>query len=116
MKNTYFVIAMVNDINYLVKVETHSALSAEHMILDLSYIGKHTYGVTAALAYNEKAMKTDAFVYSALGANPVSLEELTHIIEVRNEEIRKADEKENRINELKKNIKAMSEELNELLK
>ena len=81
----------------------------------MSYTGKHTYGVTAAMAFDKKSMKTDTFIYNALGAEPITGEELTKIIELRNEEIRKADEKENRINELKRDIKTMTEELNKLL-
>lgn len=113
--NTYYVIAQVNDVNYLVKVEADSLLEAEHHILDLGYVGKHTYGVTASMAFDKKSMKTDTFIYNALTAEPITKEELTGIIELRNEEIRKADEKENRINELRKNIKDMNEELNRLL-
>lgn len=113
--NTYYVIAQVKDTNYLVKVKAESLLSAERCILDMGYTGKHTYGVTASMAFDKKSMKTDTFIYNALEAEPITGEELTKIIELRNEEIRKVDEKENRINELKRDIKTMTEELDRLL-
>lgn len=113
--NTYLVIARVNDIDYLVKVMAGSLNEAEHLILDEGYTGKHTYGVTASMAFDKQSMRTDIFICSALSAEPISFVELIRIIAARNNEIRKSDEKENRINELKKNIKVMSEELDRLL-
>ena len=113
--NTYLVIAQVNDIDYLVKVMAGSLNEAEHLILDKGYTGKHTYGVTASMAFDKQSMRTDTFICSALDAEPVSFGEFIKIVAARNDEIRKSDEKENRINELKKNIKVMSEELDRLL-
>lgn len=113
--NTYLVIARVNDTDYLVKVKADSLNGAEHLILDEGYTGKHTYGVTASMAFDKQLMRTDTFICSALGAEPISFGELIKIIAARNDEIRKSDERENRINELNKNIKVMSEELDRLL-
>lgn len=113
----YFIIATIADINFVTTLSADSAIQAEHIILDLGYTGKHTYGVTACLAFSEIEVKKGGyFTDCLLTSQMVSYEELTKIIELRNDAIRKADEKENRINELKKNIKAMSEELNKLLK
>lgn len=113
--STYLVIARVNDTDYLVKVMAGSLNEAEHLILDKGYVGKHTYGVTASMAFDKQSMRTDTFICSALDAEPISFREFIKIIAARNDEIRKSDEKETRINELKKNIKVMSEELDRLL-
>ena len=113
--STYLVIARVNDIDYLVKVKANSLNEAEHLILDKGYTGKHTYGVTASMAFDRQSMRTDTFIGNAPDAEPINYNELVKIIEAHNEEIRKSDEKENRINELKKNIKVMTEELDRLL-
>lgn len=113
--NTYLVIARVNDTDYLVKVKAGSLTEAEHLILDNGYVGKHTYGVTASMAFDKQLMRTDTFICRALDAEPISFGELIKIIAARNEEIRESDKKENRINELKRNIKVMSEELDRLL-
>ena len=113
MKN-YFVIADVNNISYMVKVSAESLAGAEHFIIDKGYCGKHTYGVTAAMAFDTKSMKTDTFIGMAIDAKLIALDDFEKIIDERNEEIKNADEKERRINELKKAIKSMSDELNEL--
>ena len=113
--NNYFVIADVNSKSYIVKINAEGLGSAEHKILDLGYCGKQTYGVTGAMAFDSKGMKTDIFINSALSAETVSYEDFVCIVAARNDEIMKADAKEKRIEELKKQIKSMSDELNELL-
>ena len=114
MKN-YFVIAEVNNKSYIIKINAERLGGAERKILDLGYCGKHTYGVTAAIAFDSKGMKTDTFIGLALSAETVSYEDFVCIVAARNDEIMKADAKEKRIEELKKQIKSMSDELNELL-
>ena len=107
----YMIICTVNGIDYLTKVNANSEYGAEHTILDLAYCGKHTYGVTACMAYGIDAMKYDIFRCNAMDANPVSLESLKEIISVRNAEIRKKDEAEDRIRQIEKQIKELEEEL-----
>lgn len=110
----FMIIAKVNGIDYLTKVEAETAAVAEHKILDLSYCGKHDYGVTACMAYDADAMKTDTFICNAIHAEPVSVEALVTIIDKRNRRIQKLDEAENRLAEIEKQMKALEEERNGL--
>lgn len=107
MKTSYIVIAVVNNIDYLTKVEAESTSAAEHAILDLGVCGKHTYGVTACIAYSALEIKTDAFIGHALSANPVSFDELKEIIKKRNAEILEKDEAEERIAKIEKQMKEL---------
>lgn len=113
--NDYMVIATVGATDYLTKIRSDSAYSAEHEILDLAICGKHTYGVTSCYAYDDRTITSDNFLFSAFHSQPVSFDNLKEIIERRNDEIRRSDEKENRIAELETQIKALQSEL-ELLK
>lgn len=107
----YMIIAEVNGKDYLTKVIAESAGNAEHMILDLSICGKHTYGVTACMAFDSELMKTDTFVYSAIDAEPISFEALKEIIDKRNAEIKRKDEAEDAIEAIKKQMKDLQERL-----
>ena len=109
----FMIIAKVKDTEYLTRVNAESEISAEHMILDLSVCGRHTYGVTACMAYDAKAMKYDTFIYSALSATLVDFETLTQIISNRNAEILEKDAAERRIKEIEESIKQLQEELEE---
>ena len=109
----YMIIATVNGIDYLTKLNAESESSAEHAVLNLSICGKHTYGVTACMAYDDKAMKYDHFIYSALQAKAVSFDELKELIEKRNAEIREKDAAEERIAQIEKQMKQLKEELAE---
>jgi hypothetical protein len=109
----FMIIAKVKDTEYLTKVNAESEISAEHMILDLSVCGRHTYGVTACMAYDAKAMKYDTFIYSAINATPVDFETLTLIISDRNAEILEKDAAEHRIQEIENSIKELTKELEE---
>lgn len=111
--NIYMIIATVNGIDYLTKVNAESESSAEHMVLDLSVCGKHTYGVTACMAYGADAMKYDTFIYNAINANPVSFEMLKEIIEKRNAEILEKDAAEERIRAIEKQMKDLQKQLEE---
>lgn len=113
MKSYYMVIATINDIDYLSKIEAESLSAAEHAILDLSVCGKHTYGVTACTAYSAVEMKLETFVYYAFGANPVSFNELKEIIKERNAEILEKDAAEERITKIEKQMKELQKELEE---
>ena len=108
---TFMIIAQVNGIDYLTKIKADSASAAEHRVLDMGVAGKHTYGVTYCMAYDEEAMKTDCFIYSALQANPVSMNELCEIIREQNDSIREKDAAEDRIIQIEKQIRDLKEEL-----
>lgn len=110
------VIARVGDVDYLVNIEAESLYLAEHKILDLGVCGKHTYGVTACTAYDAETMKTDTFVFFALYAKTISVEELFDIIDRRNEEIARKDEAEDRIEEIKDTIDKLQKELEDMKK
>lgn len=112
----FMVIARVNEIDYLVKVEAETVAGAEHKILDLSYCGKHDYSVTACMAYDIVAMKTDTFVCNAINAEPVSVESLIVIIDKRNRELARFDDAEKRLLEIDKQIKTLEVERDELEK
>ena len=112
MKN-FMIIATVNNNDYLTKVHAESESAAEHMILDLSVCGRHTYGVTACMAYDSDAMKYDQFRYSAISANPVSFEALKEIIEKRNAEILEKDAAEEAIKRIEKQMKELQNQLAE---
>ena len=107
----YMIIATVNGIDYLTKLNAESENSAEHAVLNLSICGRHTYGVTACMAYDDKSMKYDHFIYSALQAKAFSFDELKKLIEKRNAEIREKDEAEDRIAQIEMQMKQLSEEL-----
>jgi recombinational DNA repair ATPase RecF len=63
------------------------------------------------MAYDDKSMKYDTFIYSALSAKAVSFDELKELIEKRNEEIREKDAAEERIAQIEKQMKELTEEL-----
>lgn len=112
----YMVIATVNEIDYITKVNASSELGAEHIVLDRSICGRHTYGVTACQAFNVEMMKFDSFVYSAIDAEVVSLNELYAIIDKRNAEIKARDEAEDLIRENEKKIKELQAQIEEAKK
>ena len=66
---TYFV--QVNR-NMMISMEAETALRAEHAILDLD-------GIQYANAFDNDAMKTEAFRGALLGCNTVSLDELVQL-------------------------------------
>ena len=107
----FMIIATVNEIDYLSKVEAESLSGAEHAVLDLSVCGRHTYGVTACMAFGLDELRTDTFIGSAIRANPVSFEELKEIIEKRNAEIREKDAAEESIRVIEKQIEALKKQL-----
>lgn len=108
----YMVIVNIMNNKYLTKVSGVSSLSgAEHKILDLGICGRHEYGVAGATAYDAVGMKTDTFLWQAMSADPISLEQLTEIIEANNARIKAKDEAEDRIREIEKQMKALAEEL-----
>ena len=115
MEQKYLVIAMVNGITYLTKVLAESTGGAEHKVLDLGYCGKHEYGVEGCTAYDSALMKTDCFRYEALEAEPIELDRLKIIIEKRNECIRQRDAAEDRLCDIEKELRQLTERI-ELMK
>ena len=109
----YIILAKVNEITYLTKICAESESSAEHAVLDLSVCGMHTYGVTACMAFDTAAMKTDTFIHNAIDAQPISFEALKEKIEKRNAEILKRDEAERRIESIEKEMTRLQQQLNE---
>ena len=116
MLTNYMVVSVVNGVSYLVNIEAESLYQAEHKILDLSICGKHTYGVTACTAYDAETMKTDTFVFFALYAKTVSVEELFDIINRRNEEITRKDGAEDMIKEIENTMDKLQKELEDMKK
>ena len=110
---TYMIIATVNGVDYLTRVNAESESGAEHTILDLSVCGKHDYRVTASMAYDDKAMKTDTFIYNALNALPIGFNALTALIEKRNPKILEKDAAEERIRAIEKQMVDLQKQLDE---
>lgn len=111
MLDFYMVVARVNGIDYLTKVNAESNYSAEHQVMDLGICGKHDYSVTACMAYDREAMKTDTFIGAALNAAPITFNALADLIERRNQEILVRDETEHRISVIEKKIQELTSEL-----
>lgn len=111
MLEFYMVVARVNGIDYLTKVNAESNYSAEHQVMDLGICGKHDYSVTACMAFDHEAMKTDTFIGAALNAVPIGFGALSELIQERNKEILKRDETEHRISAIEKKIQELTSEL-----
>lgn len=107
----YIVIARVNNVAYMVNLDADSHLRAEHAILDLGYCGRHEYGVETAQAFDYKDMKTDTFIAMALASKTVSRQEIIDIVTERNRQIATKEKAEERISQIKKQMKQLSEEL-----
>lgn len=110
MKN-YIVIARVAKNHYMVNITAETECAAEHAILDMGICGRHEYGVEHCMAFDFKSMKTDTFIGHALLSTTVSVEEITRIINTRNEEIAAKDAAEDRIREIEKQMKELEKEL-----
>lgn len=109
----YFVIATIDNADYLTKIKAETARAAEHAILDLGVCDEHTSRVTACMAYPGIGVKLDIFISHALSANPVSFDELKKIIRARNAEILDKDAAEERIEKIEKQMKELQKELEE---
>lgn len=107
----YIVIATVNKIDYLTKVEAESLLSAEHMILDKGVCTSIGYGVEAAMAYDSKTMKTDCFIGAAMAAQPIDYYRLLDLIEFHNKCLREKAAAHERIIEIEEQMKKLTKEL-----
>lgn len=114
MIKNYMVIAKVNEVDYLVRVQATSTLIAEHAVLDLGVCGRHDYGVSGAQAFGAEEMKTDTFIYLALNALTISFSRLEKVIEEHNEEIRKRDALEDELDRVKKELAETERRIEEL--
>lgn len=110
----YIVIARVANREYLTKVEAESLLSAEHLIIDNGVCTKFGYGVDGACAYDAKTMKTDSFIGSALGAEPIAYLDLVDIIRRHNENLKEKVAAEETIRKNKKLLAEMWDKIAEL--
>ena len=111
MEIEFYVIATVGKQDYLTKLIARNAAHAEHQILDMGYCGKHENGVEACCAYDSDALRTEAFASALHFAEPVSVEELGHIIQDRNAEIKLAEMEEARKDEINKQIKELRSQI-----
>ena len=107
----YIVIVRVANKEYLTKVEAQSLLSAEHLILDEGVCTRFGYGVEGAMAYDAKTMKTDTFIGNALSAEPISHIDLVDIIHRNNEYLKEKVVAHERVVEIEKMMKKLTEEL-----
>lgn len=111
--SNFYIIAKVNANEYLTKVQADSAYEAEHMFLDRGVCGIHEYGCEACMAYDAKAMKTDAFIGAAMWAWPVSVADLMKAIDTNNERIIKKDAAEEEIRKAEKAIRMLQAQIEE---
>lgn len=65
------------------------------------------------MAFDDKAMKTDTFIYSALNALPLGFNALTELIEKRNAKILEKDAAEERIRAIEKQMEELQKQLDE---
>lgn len=109
----FYIIAKVWKAQYITKISAESAYQAEHMILDQAICGRHEYGCDACMAYDIKMMKTDTFIANALAAEPVSLYELMMKIEKNNARIKAKDAAEAEIEDKRKLVEKLKEQMAE---
>lgn len=113
MKN-HIVIALIAGTYYMTNLKAESVSAAEHAILDKGICGRHEYTVDACMAFDEKTIKTDAFVGCATSSIAISCNDLVEIIERRNNLIRARDAAEDRVHEIEKQMKALAAEMKDL--
>ena len=112
--DTFYVIANVGKHSYATKIEARNASHAEHQIIDLGYTGRHEYGVEGCCAYDLESMQTDTFASAMYHAEPVSLAELSEIINERNAEIQLQEQKEDEKERILKTIQKYRDRIEEL--
>lgn len=105
----YMIIARVNGIEYLTKVDAESALQAEHIALDRGVYAAGQYGCDACMAYDAKSMKTDCFIGASLWAEPISLEGLMDKIDQNNRRLQEKASRAQLIKDIKAAIKLQQE-------
>lgn len=116
MIDTYMVIARVNNVDYLTRLDANSLSEAERMVLDNGICGRHEYGVTSCIAYNRDTMKCDCFIVAALNVDRmVDYDKLLDIIDKNNDRIIRADRREATQDEVER-LKNRIQELEQLLK
>ncbi len=83
-----YVVTRVSGKAYLVKVDAETMGGAENQILEKAVCGVlGEYSIEAAQAFDDKAMKTDTFIWMALEAEPITMKDFDEIVEKRNEEV-----------------------------
>lgn len=112
-----YVVTRVANKTYLVKVDAETMGGAERQILDKAVCGISEYSIEAAQAFDAESMKTDTFIWMALEAEPITMQQFDEIVEKRNEEVlarRQAQEtisrNEREIEELRRRINQLSAE------
>ena len=114
-----YVVTRVAGKAYLIKTEAESMGGAESKILENAVCGAmNEYSIEAAQAFDEKSMKTDTFIWMALEAEPISMEDFKEIVEKRNEELierKKAEEKlfadQRALDDLKARVEQLEREI-----
>lgn len=116
--NNYMVIATVEHKDYVIMIPAESLGGAEHKILDLSICSKYGYAVEGCMAFGLEAVQFGSETLAGMLQNTlaVSFEEISAIIEKVNDELRKKDEAEKRVNEITKQMKTLQTELDEAMK
>ena len=116
--NNYMVISTIATEDYVTMVPAESLGGAEHKILDMSICSKHGYAVTACMAFDLTAVQFGSDTLAGMLQNTLaaSFEEIAAIIENVNDELRKKEEAEKRIEKITKHMKALQNELDEAMK
>ena len=92
--------------HYMVTVEANSALSAEHIFLDMD-------GVQYSNAFDAESRKTDTFRGALLDCNTISREELEQISEQYAETMQKADGAEKLLHDAHQHVERLKKQLAE---
>ena len=110
----YSVIARVAGKMYMVEVASTSNGGAEHIVLDLSVCGRHTYSVEGSQAFRLDEQDTDTFKGMSAHAQAVSMEVFTAIVAERNAQIIRADRHEDELREKTARIAKLRAEVDAL--
>lgn len=100
-----------HDKEYMVSIDSQSALAAEHYFLDRSFIGKHCYSVNASQAFSMDELG-ETFLGCMRSSATVSEDEMIRIIEERNDNIRMIDHCEEKIEKAKKALEEAKAQAN----
>lgn len=92
--------------HFMVTVEAGSALSAEHIFLDLD-------GVQYSNAFDNEGRKTDTFRGALLDCDTISREELEKISEQYAETMKKADEAKQFVQRVTQDLKRLKKQVEE---
>lgn len=107
----YFVFIEIDKIDYVVKLEAKSAISAEHKILDLGICNSYGCTITGAQAFHKEETKNDYFINRLSISEFISINELSNIISTKNEKLTKIAYVNNEIQNIEKEIIRLNNEL-----